>query len=258
MVSDASGFRGCGAFCLPHWFNLQWSANMQTFPIAVKELFPVVIAVAIYGNQWSGKLVLFRVDNMAVVEVLKAAYSREPHLTHLIRMLAFFAAHFNFWFSASHVAGSENMLADSLSHNNAKLFLSQVSQASCCPSRIPLPIIKLLECNLTYMDYHSLDVTVQGYFAAALALSTHSTYKTAKHRYLSFCTSFHITPLPATEATLCYFVACLDQQSLAHSTIRTYLSGVIDSFKLHMVTKILIASTLPNHKGGKNQTRSGG
>ena len=77
-----------------------------------------------------------------------------------------------------------------------------------------------------YMDYHSLDVTVQGYFAAALASSTHSSYKTAECRYLSFCTSFHITPLPATEATLCYFVACLGQQGLAHSTIRTCLSGV--------------------------------
>lgn len=76
------------------------------------------------------------------------------------------------------------------------------------------------------MDYHSLDDAVQGYFAAALASSTHSTYKTAERRYLSFCSSFHITPLPTTEATLCYFVACLGQQGLAHSTIRTYLSGI--------------------------------
>ena len=150
VVSDASGSWGCGAFCLPHWFNLQWSVNTQTFPIAVKELFPVVIAAAIYGNQWSGKLVLFRVDNMAVVEVLKATYSRESHLMHLIRMLVFFAAHFNFWFSASHIAGSENTLADSLSRNNAPFFLSQVSTASRDPSRIPLPLLKLLECNLTW------------------------------------------------------------------------------------------------------------
>ena len=120
---------------------------MQTFPIAVKELFPVVIAAAIYGNQWSGKLVLFKVDNMAVVEVLKAMYSRETHLMHLIRMLVFFAAHFNFWFSASHIAGSDNIL---LSRNNAQLFLSQVSTASHNPFRIPLPLLKLLECNLTW------------------------------------------------------------------------------------------------------------
>ena len=36
-----------------------------------------------------------------------------------------------------------------------------------------------------YMNYHSLDVAV-GYFAAALASSTHSTYKTAERRYFIF------------------------------------------------------------------------
>ena len=59
-----------------------------------------------------------------------------------------------------------------------------------------------------------------------LASSTHSTYKTAERRYLNFYTSFHMISLPATEATLCYFVASLGQQGLAHSTICTYLSGV--------------------------------
>ena len=112
VVSDASGSWGCGAFSLPNWFNLQWSPNMQIFPIAVKELFPVVIAAAIYGNQWSGKLVHFKVDNLIIVQVLQATYSREPHLMHLVRLLVFFATHFNFWFSASHIAGSDNSLAD--------------------------------------------------------------------------------------------------------------------------------------------------
>ena len=84
------------------------------------------------------------------------------------------------------------MLADSLSHNNAKLFLSQVSQASWCPSRIPLPLIKLLKCNLTWTTTGFSD-----YFVAALASSTDSTYKTAER-----------------------------QLGLAHSTIWKYLSGV--------------------------------
>ena len=150
VFSDASGSWGCGAFSLPNWFHLQWSHNMQIFPIAVKELFPVVIAAAIYGNQWSGKLVQFKVDNIAVVQVIQATYSREPHLMHLIRILVFFAAHFNFWFSASHVAGTNNSLADSLSRNNTQLFLSQMPQAMRHPSRIPLPLLKPLECNITW------------------------------------------------------------------------------------------------------------
>ena len=97
-----------------------------------------------------GKLVQFKVDKIAVVEVIQARYSREPHLMHLIRILVFFAAHFNFWFSASHVAGTDNSLADSLSHNNTQLFLSQVPQAMRHPSRIPPPLIKLLESNITW------------------------------------------------------------------------------------------------------------
>lgn len=76
------------------------------------------------------------------------------------------------------------------------------------------------------MDIHSLDSAVQNYFRAALAPNTHKTYKAAERRYLAFCESFGITPLPVVENILCYYVACLGQQGLAHSSIRTYLSGV--------------------------------
>ena len=44
--------------------------------------------------------------------------------------------------------------------------------------------------------------------------------------YVAFCESFRINSLPVSEDTLCYYVACLGQQGLAHSSIRTYLSGV--------------------------------
>lgn len=56
--------------------------------------------------------------------------------------------------------------------------------------------------------------------------ATHKTYSVAEKRYLGFCKKFSIVPLPTSEATLCYFVACLGQQGLAHSSIRTYLSGI--------------------------------
>ena len=76
------------------------------------------------------------------------------------------------------------------------------------------------------MDVNSLDGAVQHYFTAALAQSSHKTYKVAANKYLAFCESFILSPLPTSEATLCYFTACLGQQGLAHSTIRTYISGI--------------------------------
>lgn len=150
VFSDASGSWGCGAFYSSHWFHMQWPPHAQEFSIAVKELFPVVIAAALYGKLWSGCLVQFTVDNAAVVQVLQATYSRESHLMHLIRVLVFLASHFNFWFTACHITGNKNSLADALSRNNASFFLSQVCQAQRQPSKIPSPLIDLLVCNITW------------------------------------------------------------------------------------------------------------
>ena len=56
--------------------------------------------------------------------------------------------------------------------------------------------------------------------------STHKACQVAEYRYLEFCNIFSLMPLLASEETLCYFVACLGQKGLAHTSIRTYLSGV--------------------------------
>ena len=73
---------------------------------------------------------------------------------------------------------------------------------------------------------YSIDQAVCRYFVAALSSSTHKTYKAAERRYLQFCNNFSLTPLPVSENILCYFVACMGQEGLAGSSIRTYLSGI--------------------------------
>ena len=76
------------------------------------------------------------------------------------------------------------------------------------------------------MDLHILDSAIRQYFSSALATSSHKTYKAAENKYHTFCNNFRLQPLPSSEALLCYFIACMGQQGLAHSTICTYLSGV--------------------------------
>ena len=95
-MSDASGSWGCGAYWDEKWFNLQWPAQFLSLNIATKELIPVVIAAVLFGSQWQGQLIQFTVDNMAVVHVLNATYSKDPHLMHLIHNLVFIAASGNF------------------------------------------------------------------------------------------------------------------------------------------------------------------
>ena len=88
VTSDASGSFGCGAFSLENgWFQLEWPESWSRVHIAAKELVPIVIAAALWGPHWHGSCILFRTDNMAVVEVLRSHSARDPLLMHLLRCL---------------------------------------------------------------------------------------------------------------------------------------------------------------------------
>ena len=52
------------------------------------------------------------------------------------------------------------------------------------------------------MDIHSLDEALQCYNSAALALSTHKTYKAMERKHASLCEKFEVNPLPVPYAIL--------------------------------------------------------
>ena len=64
------------------------------------------------------------------------------------------------------------------------------------------------------------------YFLDGLAESTQRAYSVAKRRYSQFCLSNGMNPVPASEHQLCLFISSLANDKLAHSTIKSYLSGI--------------------------------
>ena len=92
IFSDASGSWGCEALWGFQWFHFKWPAQFCPFSIAIKKLIPVVVAAAVFGSQWKGRLIQFSVDKMAVVHILNTTYSKDIHLMYLIRILVFLAA----------------------------------------------------------------------------------------------------------------------------------------------------------------------
>ena len=80
------------------------------------------------------------------------------------------------------------------------------------------------------MDIHRLGQTIQKIYAAGLMLSTHKTYQVAERRYLEFCNSYSLMPLPTAEGSLCYFVRSLPRiervSSYVYQDLRTYVYGV--------------------------------
>ena len=144
LTSDVSGTWGCGAFSGQGWFSLAWSGLWEQVHITIKEFLPIVMASALWGPQWEGQHVECRCDNAAVVAIIRSGTSKHPLAMHLLRALSFFAAHYKFTISATHLPGILNTAADALSRNKMHLFLSLVPQASPRPTPIPPELINLL------------------------------------------------------------------------------------------------------------------
>ena len=53
-------------------FQLAWPASWVSIDISVKELVPVVVAAALWGEKWLQRHVCTHSDNMAVVSVIKS------------------------------------------------------------------------------------------------------------------------------------------------------------------------------------------
>ena len=117
---------------------------MEQSHISIKEMIPIVMAAAQWGNLWSGQSVRFQCDNSAVVALVNSGSSREQTLMHLMRCLVFIMAKFNFVVSAKHIKGADNDLADALSRNNRAYFLSNYPQVQPSPTPIPGELIDLL------------------------------------------------------------------------------------------------------------------
>ena len=145
VTSDASGTWGCGAVThYGKYFQVKWPDSWSEVNIAVKEMVPVVIATAIWGEQWAERTVLVRSDNMAVVHVLSAGTARDARLMHLLRCLHFFSARHLISIRAKHVAGVFNSAADALSRNNMSVIFQHTPQAAKEPSQVPDPLIDML------------------------------------------------------------------------------------------------------------------
>ena len=145
VVSDASGHWGCGAYHKREWFQLSWagSAIVDT-SIAVKELVPLVAAAAIWGEQWSGDVVMCKCDNQSVVAAIKSRTSHNQTVMHLLRCLFFFEASWDCKLVASYIPGIHNELADDLSRNRLLSFLQKAPAMAPTPCTISQPLRDLL------------------------------------------------------------------------------------------------------------------
>ena len=124
-----------------------------------------------------------------------------------------------------HIPGKLNLAADALSRNNLPLFLS-LSTGQLEPDTRLSPVGGHGVYLKTRQDVLKLDALAKELFDKGLAPSTTWTNASAKQRYLTFCQSYNILPLPLSETKLFRYVSYLSAQHLKYQSIKCYLSAI--------------------------------
>ncbi len=145
ITSDASGGWGCGAFTSTgEWFQLRWPASWAGVHITIKELVPVVLGLALWGQQWKGQTVRCLCDNAAVVADLNSGRSKDERVMHLLRALFLVVAKHSIYVVGEHIPGVDNGAADALSRDRLPVFLQMVPEAATTATAIPEELVDAL------------------------------------------------------------------------------------------------------------------
>ena len=114
LFTDASGF-GYAGLLDGQWFQGLWPPSWMAFNIAIKELFPIVLAIRLWPSVLTDRRLLVLSDNEAVVHIINNQTSKDKQLMSLIRTLTVSLMQNNVIIRAKHVPGKTNVIADALS-----------------------------------------------------------------------------------------------------------------------------------------------
>ena len=136
---------GCGAFTSAgEWFQLSFPDSWKELHITVKELLPIVLAVAIWGASWKRSTVRSRCNNSAVVAIINSGRCKIARAMHLMRCLSFFLARWEVTLVCRYIPGADNSTADALSRDCLSSFQRLVPDAMQEPTPIPEDLLRCL------------------------------------------------------------------------------------------------------------------
>ena len=147
LYTDASGTIGFGGYLAGQWFQSRWLPEQQlnkTTGISIEwqELYPIYLACRLWGSQWTAKRIVFFCDNESVVRILNQKTSKSPKIMELLRPIVLCTLQHNFTFTAQHVRGIENGIADAFSRFQMNRFRQLAPLASPQPCVIPRSMIQ--------------------------------------------------------------------------------------------------------------------
>ena len=140
LYTDASGSIGYGALYGTKWFGRQWPRTWLPYNITVLEFFPIVAAVTVWGHDLSNHSICFITNNEALVHIINQQTSKDQKVMSLLCKLVLLCQTININFTAKHIAGIKNTLADKLSRSQINGFKTLAPWADRTPTPLPVSI----------------------------------------------------------------------------------------------------------------------
>ena len=117
LFTDASSSCGFAAVFDSKWLYGGGHKEFQSGDITLLELFPIMLAVDIWGNQLANSCVMSLIDNQALVSIINSQSCKSSQIMKLVRHLVLKCMPFNIHFKAKHIPDKHNVLADLLSRS---------------------------------------------------------------------------------------------------------------------------------------------
>ena len=138
LHTDAAGSKGFACTHMSDWTFGSFPSSIKSHHINILELYPIALAVFIFGPNWTNKNILFICDNLSVVHCLNKQSSKDPVMMKLIRIIVLKALDYNFCFRAKHITTTDNYICDKLSRFQVEEALALGPHLSKVP--VPLPL----------------------------------------------------------------------------------------------------------------------
>lgn len=144
LFTDAAGSTGFGAFFQGDWCVGRWPQDWLDRGLGTNmlllELFPIIVAVELWAARLANHSIVFWCDNLGVVQAINNQRGSSLQTLRLLRYLVFRCLQFNVSFTARHVPGVENGVADALSRFDFDRFRALAPESSLtglpCPPHL--------------------------------------------------------------------------------------------------------------------------
>lgn len=143
LYTDASGEIGFGAYFEGKWFNNKWSSReiIEGTLIAWKEMIPILLSIAAWGEELQNRRIVLDTDNMLVKFIINKQTLLCSKIMELLRKFVLICLKKNIVYKAVYVHTLDNGVADSLSRFRMGRFRKLAPGARDRPSRIPTGIV---------------------------------------------------------------------------------------------------------------------